>query len=55
MDSLKLWFPGELQANAHSIPVATLSSVYVSKLVKVPNYAGGQVNYVFREIRTVRL
>lgn len=43
MECLKLWFPPELQGNAASIPVGTMASAYVSKLVKVPNYSTAQV------------
>lgn len=39
MECLKLWSPSELQA----IPVSTMSSAYVSKLVKVPNNSTAQV------------
>lgn len=35
MESLKLWFPSELHPDTASIPLGTMSSVYVSKLVKV--------------------
>lgn len=45
MGALTLWFPEELQESAASIPTATLASVYVSKLVKVPNYSGAKVHY----------
>jgi hypothetical protein len=43
MSALTLWFPEELKESAANIPTATLASVYVSKLVKVPNYASAQV------------
>eukprot|EP00123_Amoebidium_parasiticum_P015384 comp22940_c0_seq1/m.36359 comp22940_c0_seq1/g.36359 ORF comp22940_c0_seq1/g.36359 comp22940_c0_seq1/m.36359 type:complete len:759 (-) comp22940_c0_seq1:666-2942(-) len=38
METLKAHFPADLKQHAKNIPNAVMASMYVSKLVKVPNY-----------------